>query len=200
MSHPFHCYFRNRISPLTVGVIDNKKKNQNWLDFINEPMETTVGDDPPNVPPERDELADLVRCIVRAGDGRKAENIGALRVSHVSSVTSFIVTLCGNSRPQNQAIAAAIKKEVSEEFDMLPGATGVPEGNAESGWIVLDYGSVMVHIMTPKSRLYYNIEGQWKENGGESMDLSDVIIPNTIEGGTSGGTMNLSKDEDPFWS
>lgn len=37
---------------------------------------------------------------------------------------------------------------------------GVPEGSADSGWILLDYGEVMVHIMTPKSRLFYDIEGQ----------------------------------------
>ena len=61
------------------------------IDFMNKPMETTVGDNPPQVPPEQDELADMVRCIVRAADGRKAENIVALRVSKVSSVTSFLV-------------------------------------------------------------------------------------------------------------
>ena len=44
------------------------------VDFINEPMDSKrmVGDSPSDVPPERDELADLVRCIVRAADGRKA--------------------------------------------------------------------------------------------------------------------------------
>lgn len=51
-----------------------------------------VGDSSGNdIPPERDELSDLVRCIVRAADGRKAENIVALRVSAVSTLTSFVV-------------------------------------------------------------------------------------------------------------
>jgi len=34
----------------------------------------------------------------------------------------------------------------------------------------------MVHVMTPKSRLFYDMEGQWKSRGGEYMDLSDVLI------------------------
>ena len=73
-----------------------------------------------------------------------------------------------NCRPQNQPIAAAITKDAQEAFDgMKPGGTGVPEGSPESGWMVLDYGSVMVHIMTPKSRLYYNVEGQWRDKHGE---------------------------------
>ena len=65
-------------------------------------MGSSVGDGPAQVPPEQDELSDLVRCVVKAGDARKAENIVALRVSDVSTLTSFVVILCGNSRPQNQ--------------------------------------------------------------------------------------------------
>jgi ribosome-associated protein len=189
--------YRNRTYPWAMRVIDKQK---DMLDFMNEPMESSVGDSPPEVPPERDELADLVRCIVRAADGRKAENIAAYRVSSVSTLTSFVVILTGNSRPQNQAISAAIKKEVEKEYEMLPGSTGVPEGNADSGWMVLDYGSVMAHVMTPKSRLYYNVEGQWKDKGGENMDLSDVIIPNTVGNSMEIGTMEIPEDEDPFWS
>lgn len=188
--------FRSLLLP-SLGVFDKQK---DMLEFIEEPMGNSVGDAPPDVPPEEDELAGLVKCIVRAADGRKAENIVALRVSQVSTVTSFVVVLSGNSRPQNQAIAAAVKNDVETEYDMRPGATGVPEGNADSGWVVLDYGSVLVNVMTPKSRLFYNIEGQWNEKGAEPMDISDVIIPNTIEGMQAGGTMDISKDEDPFWS
>jgi len=175
------------------------------IDFINQPMGNMVGDEPSKVSPEQDELADMVRCVVKAADGRKAENIVAMRVSKVSTVTSFVIIVSGNSRPQNQAIAAAVKKDMEEEYDMLPGSTGVPEGDAQSGWIVLDYGSIMCHVMTPKSRLYYNVEGQWKDKEGEYMDLSDVLIPNSIMESSSSSTgtntmEGLSKEEDPFWS
>ena len=192
----------------------NKFQNNNgMLDFIDEPMNSKemVGDEI-LVPPEQDELAELVRCIVRGADGRKADNIVAMRVSKISTVTSFVVIVTGNSRPQNQAIAAVIKDDVNEEFELLPGATGVPEGSADSGWTLLDYGSVMVHVMTPKSRLFYNIEGKWKDQGGEIMDITAAILPNAPtaeqqkqqqEGkseGESGTMQGLSEEEDPFWS
>jgi len=174
------------------------------LDFIDEPVssEEMVGD-VGSIPedPEDDDLADLVRCIVKAADGRKADNIVAIRVSKISTVTSFVVIATGNSRPQNQAITAIVKDDVEEAFELLPGSNGVPEGSADSGWTVLDYGSVMVHVMTPKSRLFYNVEGKWKDQGGEYMDISDAILPNAVPVAEESDTMEgLSEEEDPFWS
>jgi ribosome-associated protein len=172
------------------------------LDFMDEPRtpQELVGD-VVSGPPERDESADLVRTVVQAADARKAEGIVALRVSRVSTVTSFVVIATGNSRPQNQAIAAAVRRDVEERYGLLPGSTGVPEGTAESGWMVLDYGSVMVHVMTPKSRLFYNVEGAWKDKGGEYMSLDDVVLPNTVPGDAKAGTMQgIAKEDDPFWS
>lgn len=178
------------------------------LSFMDQPVSNSVGDDPrpETTPIEEDPSADLVRSIVKAADGRKAENIVALRVSPVSTLCSFMVILSGNSRPQNQAISAAIRKDVMEEYDGLkPLGNGIAEGSAESGWMLLDYGHVLVHVMTPKSRLYYNVEGQWRERGGSEMDVSGVVVPNTVEGvsppSSMRGTMDIEDEEDdPFWS
>jgi len=70
------------------------------------------------------------------------------------------------------------------------------EGTADSGWILLDYGDVMVHVMTPRSRLFYDIEGKWKK--GEDMDLSGVLVPNEPIG--SSKEIGEKDEEDPFWS
>lgn len=213
---------------LNMGGRTNKQRREDrgrhnngneMLEFIDTPVTSKemVGDiDSIAAAPEDDDLADLVRCIVRAADGRKADNIVAMRVSKVSTVTSFVVIATGNSRPQNQAITAVVKDEVEEAFGFLPGGNGVPEGSADSGWTVLDYGSVMVHVMTPKSRLFYNVEGKWQDEGGEYMDISDAILPNVnfvkLEDGgsdsgdgdgedTTGSTMEgVAEEDDPFWS
>ena len=60
----------------------------------------------------------------------------------------------------------------------------------------------MVHVMTPKSRLFYNIEGQWKDKGGEYMNLDNIVLPNTVPGDAARvGTMQgIAKEDDPFWS
>ena len=56
----------------------------------------------------------------------------------------------------------------------------------------------MVHVMTPKSRLFYDMEGQWVERGGEYLDLSDVLVDEMMMGGGSsvGGALGGMNDED----
>lgn len=171
---------------------------QDMLEFMDEPMETTVGD--ASSSSSAASVNDLLQVIVEAADGRKAEDIVAMNVRPITTLTSDLVILSGNSRPQNQAIAAAITKAVEEAFAMRPGGNGVPEGTADSGWMLLDYGSVMVHIMTPKSRLYYNVEGQWRDKGGRYYDLSSILIPNKVETGNDDEQELVAKEDDPFWS
>lgn len=58
--------------------------------------------------------------------------------------------------------------------------------------------------MTPKSRLYYNVEGQWRDKGGEYIDISDVLVPNRME--STSDEVNfaendyIKEEDDPFWS
>lgn len=170
-------------------------------DFIQKPMESTVGDKD-DTALDADDM-NFVTTVVQAADGRKADDIKVLFVGQVSTLTSVLIVLSGNSRPQNQAICAAITDDVEEKYDIRPGGQGVPEGRAESGWMVLDYGSVMVHIMTPKSRLFYNVEGQWKDKGGTEIDMSHVLIPNSIadeDNAALQGDGFVAQEDDPFWS
>lgn len=190
------------------GGRQSKKIVDDMVDFINEPMspDETVDQEYVDVgPPEDDELAPLIRVIAKAADMRKAEDVVAMRISKVSTVAGFVVVCTGNSRPQNQAIAAAIQDDVIEAFgdDVALGGNGVPEGTADSGWILLDFGDVMVHVMTPKSRLFYDIEGQWKEKGAEYMKLDDVLLPNSSDSANvnmSGTMTGIAEEDDPFWS
>ena len=102
----------------------------------------------------------MVEDIIRAADKRKATNIKAIRISHLTEVTTFMVICQGNSRPQNQAIANAIEDDILLNFQAQP----TKEGDAASGWVLLDYSSVIVHIMTPQMRNFYKLEKRWKES------------------------------------
>ena len=131
--------------------LSDKARHEQQLESMENGPASVVGD-----MPDLTYDLDLVRAIAKAGDGRKAEDIVGLQVAQITTLTSFMVFLSGNSRPQNQAIVAAIVEDVEEKFGIVRN----PQGTADSGWVVLDYGSVMVHVMTPRSRLFYNVEGQ----------------------------------------
>jgi ribosome-associated protein len=200
--------------------MSTKQHYREMVNFLDRPMESTVGDvDASSYSQQRqqeplggglEDVQDLVRTIVRAADSRKAEQIVALQVHRITTLTSYLVILSGSSRPQNSAIAASIASDVADQFGMRPVGNGVPEGSAESGWMVVDYGSVMVHIMTPKSRLFYNVEGQWRQKGAIEMDVSDCIVPNTatpplpLTGEFSEESQKTrvepQEEDDPFWS
>ena len=148
-------------------------------------------------------LTHLFNCVYE-----NCSDIVAMRVTQCTSLTSFVVIVCGTSRPQNQAIANAIAKDVEEEYEGKRClGKGVPEGTADSGWILLDFGEVMVHVMTPKSRLFYDMDGQWKERGGQYMDLSDVLVDESnmnvlegLDGESMKERLDVEKEVDPFWS
>lgn len=167
------------------------------VNFMNQPPVVVKPSTEATKPIDTDVL-DMVYTIVKAADGRKADEIVALHVEACTSLCSCIVILSGNSRPQNQAIAKAIQEDMNNAVDNIQ---VLPEGTADSGWMLLDYGSVMVHIMTPKSRLYYNLQGQWVEKGGTHISLQHLLLPNTGKGSTSGTNMEkVSQQDDPFWS
>jgi ribosome-associated protein len=207
--------------------MSTKQHYREMVKFVDRPMDSMVGDvgdgsagylptqDPlgsvggDDVERGLEDVRDLVRTVVRAADARKAEQIVALQVHRITTLTSYLVILSGSSRPQNSAIAASITSDVFEQFGMRPVGNGVPEGSAESGWAVVDYGSVMVHIMTPKSRLFYNVEEQWRKRGAVEMDISDCVIPNTMlpPAPASDDVPKLqqqrvepAQEDDPFWS
>ena len=59
---------------------------------------------------------------------------------------------------QVRAIAGALEDKVEQEYSRRPLRT---EGQAEGSWVLQDYGDVMVHIMMPKEREFYNLEAFW---------------------------------------
>jgi len=58
-----------------------------------------------------------------------------------------------------QSLANGLVREVKTQFHK----TTLPEGEADSGWIVLDYGDVVVHLFSPQERDYYRLEDLWSE-------------------------------------
>ena len=120
---------------------------------------------------ESDPAAPLALAACRAGDDRKALHVSALRVSHLTSATSFFVSMVGRSKAQINAIVRNVEDELSDEFGRKPSR----QGKAMGGWVCLDYDSVVVNVFSEAQREYYGIEKYWA--AGQPLDLSDVLMP-----------------------
>jgi ribosome-associated protein len=65
----------------------------------------------------------------------------------------------GTSSRMLQSLANAVVREVKSKFHK----TAQPEGQPDAGWILLDYGDVIVHLFSPKQREFYRLEELWSE-------------------------------------
>ncbi|MEW6493959.1 MAG: ribosome silencing factor [Cyanobacteriota bacterium] len=101
---------------------------------------------------------ELALTMAQAADDRKGEDITILRVAEVSYLADYFVIVTGFSRAQVRAIAQAIEEKVEKEYLRQPLRV---EGKGESNWILQDYGEIIVHILLPQEREFYNLEAFW---------------------------------------
>ena len=104
-----------------------------------------------------EELAEL--CAKLAGD-KLANDIATLRIDPEAGMSDYFVVATCDSEPQLQAVSSHVERTLRDEWALRPVSenTGVGTG----GWILLDYGTVVVHLMLPEIRLRYNLEGLWR--------------------------------------
>ncbi len=106
-----------------------------------------------NVNPE-----ELARLCAQVADDRKAGDVMILDVSKFSTVADYFVLCTGNSEPHLKAIGDRIGRDVKEKLGVKPRTV---EGTPSSQWVLLDYITVLVHVMTPDMRELYNLESLW---------------------------------------
>ena len=100
----------------------------------------------------------LARLAAEASDDRKAVDIRLIRVDEVSSLADWFVISSGLSDVQVRAIARSVEDQIEEATGRLPLRR---EGQKEGRWMLLDYGDVIVHVLTPSERSYYDLESFW---------------------------------------
>ena len=100
----------------------------------------------------------LALLAADACDGRKAVDIVLIRVDEVSSIADWFVIATGLSDVQVRAIARSVEDRLELEAGRMPLRK---EGQSEGRWVLLDYGEVIVHALTPAERSYYDLEAFW---------------------------------------
>lgn len=97
--------------------------------------------------------------IVDAAADKKAADIRLLDVRELTTLADYFVICQGSSDRQINAIIDGIRQELKEHGESIYHL----EGTAESGWILMDYGSVLTHVFSADRRNYYQIEALWQE-------------------------------------
>jgi ribosome-associated protein len=101
----------------------------------------------------------LQRTVVDALEDVKAQDLVVFDTEHLSSLFERVIVASGTSNRQTKALAASVRDKVRE------GGFGKPriEGEDNGEWIIVDCGAVVVHVMQPTIRGYYNLEEIWGE-------------------------------------
>lgn len=107
-----------------------------------------------------EEALDLAHTIISSLEKKKGENILLLDLIGVCSFTDYFVICTGGSERTLKALAEEARLQVKDQHSTK--AFNV-EGDAADGWVLLDYGNVVLHLFSPVLRDYYKLEELWRD-------------------------------------
>jgi ribosome-associated protein len=111
---------------------------------------------------------EILENAVKILDAKKAIDLTALNVTDLTSIADYFVIASGTSTTHVRALA----EEVEDKLASLGQEPKNIEGRA-TGWILIDYGNVVVHVFTPDQRENFNLEKLWQD--AERVDISKWI-------------------------
>lgn len=101
----------------------------------------------------------IAKVAAQAADDKKAENVQVLKMPEVMVDTEYFVICSASTQVQIRAIVQSITAALDGESVILLRH----EGRGENNWVLLDYGSVVVHVFLEEDRHYYALEKLWAD-------------------------------------
>lgn len=136
------------------------------LDTLNSPPPPTS--DPTNQAPRSLKLALAAARVAAENNGQE---VVVLDMRELTPIFDYFVVATGTSRRQLHAMSEEIDHKL--EDDLQDHRSGI-EGYRESRWILLDYGTVVIHLFDPEMRKFYALEELWA--GAPHVELPDEIV------------------------
>jgi ribosome-associated protein len=129
-----------------------------------------------------------LRLAIEAAQNKKAGSVTLLDLKGLGAFTEWFLVCTGFSTRQVSAIAG----EIEDQLHRLGLCVEHREGNTESEWVLLDYGSFLVHVFTERARHFYDLDRLWRAarrieipdpGPGEASGAMSAAV-----GGSSGGS------------
>ena len=115
---------------------------------------------------------ELALAAARTAADNRGQQIQILDLRDITPIFDYFVIVTGTSRRQLHAISEEIDHTLEDEMnDQREGI----EGYNDSRWILLDYGSVVIHLFDQETRSYYDLENLWAD--APKVDLTGVVDP-----------------------
>lgn len=115
--------------------------------------------------------AEIAAIAAKALDDKKAKDVMVLKTAEQTVLADYFVICNGTSAPHIKALVDEVDKQLSE--------AGEPpirrEGLRSDIWVLMDFGSVIVHVFTDEARKFYNLERLWSDS--QVIDPSSLPLP-----------------------
>ena len=112
-------------------------------------------------------VTQLKQAVVTALEDAKGRDIRELDVRPLTDITDWMILVSGTSSRHVLALADSVRTQV-KRHDIAPLSS---EGESTGDWVLLDYGDVVVHVMLPDARSFYDLEGLWDDRLGRMGQL-----------------------------
>jgi len=120
-----------------------------------------------------EKIEDMVKLIAGACEDEKAIDVTVLNVHELTVLVDYFVIASGRSIIQVRSIVEHVEK-ILEEVGIVPLRRA---GHGEGKWVVLDYGSIMVHVFRQEEREYYNLENLWGDAQVMQWEIEEAARP-----------------------
>ncbi len=115
---------------------------------------------------------DIARVAAAAADDKKATDITVIDLIGTTDVTDYFVICTGANNRQVDAIVDAVREKVQQNLGIRPLSC---EGREGLSWVLVDYGSVVVHVFDPERRDFYRLERLWGDAPRVKLDLEGAM-------------------------
>ena len=102
---------------------------------------------------------DIAKKVAQVLYDRKADDIAVIRVAHLTSLADYLVIATAHNALQIKALY----EHLSKELEALDVPVRRADGLSDAHWVVLDLGSVIVHLFDPENRAFYHLERLWED-------------------------------------